>query len=183
MKELSLNVLDISMNSIEAKATLISILIEEDANRLLIQVVDNGCGMPPEILKTVTDPFCTTRTTRKAGLGIPLFKLAAEQTGGEITILSRHISDFPNEHGTSVQAIFYKQHIDFTPIGDIISTLTTLIQGSPHIDFVFQHQSPDRNVSLDTRELREILGQEIPLNNPEVRNWITQHLDEQYKNI
>ncbi len=182
MKELSLNVLDITMNSVKAGATLINIHITEDDELLKLEIIDNGCGMTAEFLRGVIDPFCTTRTTRKVGLGIPLLKLAAEQTGGEVSITSRHESEHPQDHGTQVCATFYKQHIDFTPMGDIISTVTTLIQGSPDIDFEFLHRTNTFEVSLDTREVREVLGPEIPLNNPEILVWITQHLDEQYKN-
>ena len=183
MKELSLNVLDIAMNSVKAKATLIQIHITEDDVLLTMKIIDNGCGMTPEILRGVVDPFCTTRTTRKVGLGIPLLKLAAEQTGGEVTITSKHESEYPTEHGTTVVATFYKQHIDFTPMGDIISTVTTLIQGSPDIDFEFLHRSSTFDVALDTRELREVLGPEIPLSEPEILSWIAENLREQYKNI
>ena len=183
MKELSLNVLDITMNSVKAGATLINIYINEDDERLTLEIIDNGCGMTEEFLRGVIDPFCTTRTTRKVGLGIPLLKLAAEQTGGEVTITSKHESQYPEDHGTHVTATFYKQHIDFTPMGDIISTVTTLIQGSPDIDFDFKHQSNTFDVSLDTREVREVLGPEIPLSEPEILSWIADNLSEQYKNI
>ena len=87
-----------------------------------MKVIDNGCGMTPDMLKRVTDPFCTTRTTRKVGLGIPLLKLAAEQTGGSVTIESRHKVDIPIITETSVTAVFHTDHIDFPPLGDIIST-------------------------------------------------------------
>ena len=182
MKELSLNVLDITMNSVKAGATLINIHIYEDDERLTMEIIDNGCGMTAEFLRGVIDPFCTTRTTRKVGLGIPLLKLAAEQTGGEVNITSRHESEYPQDHGTHVCATFYKQHIDFTPMGDIISTVTTLIQGSPDVDFEFQHKSNTFDVSLDTREVREVLGPEIPLSEPEILLWIADNLCEQYKN-
>ena len=183
MKELSLNVLDIAMNSVKAKATLINIHIFEDDELLSLEIIDNGCGMTADFLQGVIDPFCTTRTTRKVGLGIPLLKLAAEQTGGEVKILSRHESEYPKDHGTSVLATFYKKHIDFTPIGDITSTVTTLIQGSPDIDFEFLHNSSAFEVSLDTREVREVLGPEIPLSEPEILSWIADNLSEQYNNI
>ena len=183
MKELSLNVLDIAMNSVKAKATLICIYITEDEELLKMEIIDNGCGMTAEFLRGVIDPFCTTRTTRKVGLGIPLLKLAAEQTGGEVVITSKHESEYPKEHGTRVTATFYKKHIDFTPMGDIISTVTTLIQGSPDIDFAFLHKSNTFDVSLDTREVREVLGPEIPLSEPEILLWIADNLSEQYKNI
>lgn len=180
MKELSLNVLDITENSVKAGATLIRILLEETEETLTITITDDGCGMKAEILRGVIDPFYTTRTTRRVGLGIPLFKMAAEQTGGEIRITSRHESEFPETHGTEVVATFYKQHIDFTPMGDIISTVTTLIQGSPHIDFEFRHDFGELHVRLDTREIREILGADIPLNTPEIIRWIRDYLQEQY---
>ena len=182
MKELSLNVLDITMNSVKAGATLINIHIYEDDERLKLEIIDNGSGMTAEFLRGVIDPFCTTRTTRKVGLGIPLLKLAAEQTGGEVNITSRHESEYPQDHGTQVSATFYKQHIDFTPMGDIISTVTTLIQGSPDVDFEFRHKSNTFDVSLDTREVREVLGPEIPLSEPEILLWIADNLCEQYKN-
>ena len=183
MKELSLNVLDITMNSVKAKATLINIHITEDDELLKLEIIDNGCGMSAEFLRGVIDPFCTTRTTRKVGLGIPLLKLAAEQTGGEVTITSKHEAEYPLDHGTHVTATFYKKHIDFTPMGDIISTVTTLIQGSPDVDFEFRHTSNTFDVSLDTREVREVLGPEIPLSEPEILSWIADNLSEQYKNI
>ena len=183
MKELSLNVLDIAENSVKARATLIRIALEETDEILTLTVADNGCGMREEILRGVIDPFYTTRTTRKVGMGIPLLKLAAEQTGGEIRITSRHESEFPSTHGTEVVARFYKNHIDFTPMGGIVSTMTTLIQGSPEIDFDFLHSSDRFRVTLDTRQLREILGEEIPLSSPEILSWIAQYLGEQYENL
>ena len=84
MKELSLSILDIAQNSFTAGASLTEILITEEGNRFIIQVKDDGCGMSEETLNKVSNPFYTTRTTRKVGLGIPLFRLAAEQTGGHI---------------------------------------------------------------------------------------------------
>ncbi len=182
MKELSLNVLDITENSVKAGATLIQITVAETEELLTLTVTDNGCGMTAEVLSRVATPFYTTRTTRKVGLGIPLLTLAAEQTGGGVTITSRHESEFPDAHGTEVVARFYKKHIDFTPMGDIISTLTTLIQGSPDIDFEFLHTDPEGSVHLDTRELRVILGEEVPLNEIEVIRWIADYLKEQYEN-
>jgi hypothetical protein len=180
LKELSLNILDISKNSVKARATLIQILITETEDKIEIKIIDNGCGMTPDVLRGVIDPFYTTRTTRKVGLGIPLLKLAAEQTGGEVSIESRHESEFPSDHGTVVCAVFYKNHIDFTPMGDIVSTMVTLIQGSPDIDFLFEHKSDSVNVFLDTREVRDVLGGEIPLDFPDVLDWISSNLREQY---
>ena len=180
MKELSLNILDIAENSVRANATLVTITIIEDSETLKVTIGDNGCGMTKEILENVTNPFCTTRTTRKVGLGIPLLKLQAEQTGGSVTIVSRHESEFPDTHGTETEALFYKNHIDMTPLGDIIATVITLIQCNPHLDFLFAHTALNGEVKLDTRELREVLG-DVPLNTVEVIMWIKENLIEQYE--
>ncbi len=182
MKELSLNILDIAKNSTKAKATLVEILIEEDDELLTITVSDNGVGMTEETLLSVASPFSTSRTTRKVGMGIPLFKIAAEQTGGALTIKSKHIDEFPKNHGTSTSASFYKNHIDFTPLGDVTSSIVTLIQGNPDIDFRFSHKTKSGEVSLDTRELREVL-EEVPLDSFEVLSWIEENLTEQYNSI
>ena len=179
MKELSLNILDIAENSVRAGANLTSITINEDDEVIKVTISDDGCGMTEEVLRNVTDPFCTTRTTRKVGLGIPLLKLAAEQTGGEVTIVSRHESEYPDTHGTTTSATFFKNHIDMTPLGDISATVVTLIQCNPHIDFLFTHHFGGKTVSLDTRELREVLG-DVPLNTLEVIMWIKENLNEQY---
>jgi hypothetical protein len=180
MKELSLNILDIAENSVRANATLINITIIEDSETLKVTIGDNGCGMTKEILENVTNPFCTTRTTRKVGLGIPLLKLQAEQTGGSVTIVSKHKDEFPDTHGTETEALFYKNHIDMTPLGDIIATVITLIQCNENLDFLFTHTTLNGEVRLDTRELREVLG-DVPLNTVEVIMWIKENLIEQYE--
>ncbi len=179
MKELSLNVLDITKNSVKAKATLIDISLVEVGSLLTMTITDNGCGMKSEVVETVMNPFYTTRTTRKVGMGIPLLMLAAEQTGGTVTIESRHEEEFPDGHGTVVTAMFFTDHIDFTPIGDMVSTMETLIMGSPEIDFTFVHDRNGQRVELDTRQLREVLG-DVPLDSYEVVQWIGDFLREQY---
>ena len=180
MKELSLNILDIAQNSIHAEASLVKILLDETDESLKLSIIDNGKGMSEEFLARVTDPFSTTRTTRKVGMGLPLLKLAAEQIGGYMAISSRERSTHPDDHGTEVVAFFYKNHIDFTPLGDVVSTIVSLVQGSPEVDFLFRHTFPDREVSLDTREIREILGDEVPLSSPDVLVWMKESLEEQY---
>lgn len=179
MKELSLNILDITENSVKAGATLTEISITESGDTLTLTIKDDGCGMSEEILKTVENPFYTTRTTRKVGLGIPLLKLAAEQTGGEVKIIS---STDSNHHGTTVTAVFYKNHLDFTPLGDVEETIVTLIQGHPDTDFLFTHQTALGEVKLDTRELRVVL-EGVPLDTYEVIVWIREYLNEQYAAI
>ncbi len=179
MKELSLNILDIAENSLKAGSTLTEILIEEDEKILTVTIRDNGCGMKPEVVLSAQNPFYTTRTTRSVGLGIPLFKLAAEQTGGSLELKSKHISEYQAEHGTVITASFYKNHIDFVPLGDVCASITTLIHGHDDRDFIFSHNMTDRRVFLDTRELRQVLG-DTPLSSFEVIKWIEEYLQEQY---
>lgn len=182
MKELSLNILDIAQNSVKAGADTISIILTEAENKLSILISDNGCGMKEDFLRNVQNPFTTTRTTRKVGLGIPLFKLAAQQTGGDIKLSSRHKDEFPDNHGTEIEAVFFTDHLDFTPLGDIISTITVLIQGQPHIRWIFSHTTEKGHINLDTAELKEVLG-DVPLDTFEVISWIGDYLKEQYNEI
>jgi len=182
MKELSLNILDITENSVKAGATLTEIILVESETELTITIKDDGCGMSPEMVESVTDPFCTTRTTRSVGLGIPLLVLSAEQTGGFVEITSKQADEVDGAHGTTVIAHYKKDHIDFTPLGDVVSTVTTLIQGHPDTDFLFIHKKGEGEVRLDTRELREVLI-DVPLDSYEVLQWIEESLKEQYNEI
>ena len=178
MKELSLNILDVAKNSVVAGASLVQILLNTDEDGWLsLKICDNGCGMSEETVRRVTDPFYTTRTTRKVGLGLPLLKLAAEQTGGTLNIIS---SIEEGQSGTSLEATFDTKSIDCMPMGDIVSTVCILIAGSPDIDFEFCDSSPRRTVSLKTKELREVLGADISLAEPEIQAWIAEYLKEQY---
>ena len=182
MKELSLNILDVAKNSVTAGATLIRItLVTDEAGWLTLTIEDDGCGMSEETLQHVTDPFYTTRTTRKVGLGLPLLKLAAEQTGGSLRIVS---SQEQGNSGTSLTARFDTNSIDCMPMGDIVSTVVTLIAGSPTQDFVFSDvdRRKERNVYLDTRQMREILGDGVSLDALEIQMWMSEYLTEQYAN-
>ncbi len=181
MKELSLNLLDIAENSVKARATLTQILLDETARTLTMTIADDGCGMDEETVKRVTDPFYTTRTTRAVGLGLPLLKLEAEMTGGSMTVVSRHKAAHPEDHGTTVTAVFHTDHIDCPPLGDVIATVTTLIQGHPDDDFLFRHCREGREpVELDTRALRAVL-EDVPLGSFEVLQWIEGFLKEAYQ--
>ena len=173
MRELSLNVLDIVQNSITAKATLIKIELIENINNdiLKINIFDNGKGMTDEQIKSVTDPFYTTRTTRKIGLGIPLFKMAAEMSGGSFKIES--IVGV----GTKIFTSYIHSSIDRMPVGNINKTVSMLIQMNPDIDFVYTHTFNEKSYSLDTRELREQL-EDVPLDTPDVIEWINDYLKE-----
>ncbi len=173
MRELSLNVLDIVQNSITASANLIEIKLVEDINNdiLKINIFDNGKGMTDEQIKSVTDPFYTTRTTRKIGLGIPLFKMAAEMSGGSFKIESTVGS------GTKIYTSYIHSSIDRMPVGNINETVSMLIRMNPDIDFVYTHTFNEKSYSLDTRELREQL-EDVPLDTPEVIDWINDYLTE-----
>ncbi len=178
MRELSLNVMDVAQNSVRAEADLVRITVEESdkEDRLTISIADNGCGMTEDQVRQVMDPFFTTRTTRKVGLGVPLFKLSAEQTGGSFDIQSKV------GEGTTTTASYVKSHVDMTPLGDINSTVKILIQCNPQIDFIFTHSTDKGSFTLDTRELREVLG-DVSLDTPDVLEWIGQYLEENTQNI
>ncbi len=181
MKELSLNILDIAENSVKARASLTQILLNETANTLTLTIADDGCGMDAETVRRVTDPFYTTRTTRSVGLGLPLLKLEAEMTDGTLDVVSRHEAEFPDNHGTTVTAVFHTDHIDCPSLGDVVATMTTLIQGHPDTDFLFRHEREGReSVELDTRELRLVL-EDVPLDSYEVLQWIDGFLKEAYQ--
>lgn len=179
MKELSLNILDIAQNSVKAKAKNIDILIREDDLTLEFSVSDDGRGMSEEFLSKVTDPFTTTRTTRKVGLGLPLLKMEAEQTGGFLDITSKEESR-GEDHGTKVRALFKKDSIDYIPLGDIIGTLCVLVQGADQTDYVFTHEIKGKEtVYFSTKEMREML-KDLPLSTPEVIEWLRDFLEESY---
>jgi len=179
MDELSLYVLDITMNSVRAGATEITIVLREEGEWLDFSVTDNGCGMTTEQVEKLTNPFFTTRKTRKVGLGIPFLTMLAEMTGGGVDITSKHESEH-SDHGTTTHARFGRHHIDMVPVGDIIGTVKTLIQGSPDINFVFRHVIDGKEVKLSCAELKEVLGEDVPLSEPEVLMWIGGYLEEQY---
>lgn len=174
MQEISLNILDIAQNSIRANATLIEISVEEDRETDLFAftIKDNGCGMDEDMVRRVTDPFVTTRTTRKVGLGIPLLKAAAQQTGGDIELRSTV------GVGTTIRAYFSHSSIDRQPLGDISAVMVSLISMNPDIDFVYNHFFGKESFTLDTRELREILGNEVSFSEISVAQWIGEYINE-----
>jgi len=174
MQELSLNILDITQNSVTAKAANIYIEIIESENFISIKIKDDGSGMSEDTLQRVTDPFYTSRTTRKIGLGLPFLKMQAEMTGGNFEIRSA-----PGE-GTEVSALFKTDSLDAVPLGDIISTVCILIQGSPKVNFYFSHKINDKLIELKTLDLIEILGEDISLDEPEIISWIKEYLTENY---
>ena len=178
MLELSLHVLDIVNNSVKAKAKTIEIIIDEqiEKNTLSVTIRDNGCGMDEEFLKSVTDPFKTTRTTRKVGMGISLFKAAAEATDGKFSISSQ------KNIGTEVVATFTYDHIDRQPMGDMASTMQTLVSSNESIDFIYKHIKNQKEFLFNTAQIKEILG-DVSLNNPEILVWIRDFIEEGLQEI
>lgn len=172
LPEISLNILDVAENSIRAGADLIEIKVsvQPEADTLTVYIEDNGCGMTELQAEQVTDPFYTTRTTRKVGLGIPFFKQAAEAADGSFRIVSE------TGKGTNVTAVFRLSHIDRMPLGDICSSIYTLIAFNENIDFVYTYEYGNRSFILDTREMREILGENISFKEPEVSAFIREFL-------
>ena len=168
MPEISLNILDVAENSVRAEASLVEITVsvQPEEDTLTVVIRDDGCGMTQEQMARVQDPFFTTRTTRKVGLGVPFFKQAAESTGGSFRI------DSEKGKGTTVKAVFGLSHIDRMPLGDISATVQTLIVFNEHIDFRYTYEYGTRSFVLDTREMREMLGEGISFSEPEVSAFI-----------
>lgn len=173
MKEISLHVLDIVQNSITAGGTKIQVEIDEQIskNEYVVEITDNGCGMDSEQLKQVDDPFYTTRTTRKVGLGLSLFKQNAEQSGGSFHIESE------KGKGTKVRAVFGFDNIDRPIMGDIAGTMTLLIGANPEIRFIYNHHTPLSDFEFDTEEAkRELEG--LPINNKQVLKMLKEIIND-----
>ncbi|HAX73093.1 MAG TPA: ATP-binding protein [Firmicutes bacterium] len=173
MHDISLYILDLVMNSIEAEATLIEVLIKEDteADTLTLLIKDNGKGISPDVIKKVSDPFFTTRKTRKVGFGIPFFKLMIEQCDGVFSLDSEVLA------GTEIKGMLTLSHIDRPPFGDIHETIRTLIQMEPSIDFIYKHIFNHSVYFFDTRVIKAMIN-EIPINQPEIMAWIRNELNE-----
>jgi hypothetical protein len=178
MKELSLNILDIVQNSIRAKADEIGITINESVITDLYEIIitDNGTGIPDEILKNVTDPFITTRTKRRMGLGLPLLKYHAELTGGKLMISSK-----PGQ-GTVITADFSLKHIDRQPLGDIIGVLLLLLASNGKINFTYTHKTDKGEYMFSSKETKEILEVDT-LNERNLLNEIGGMISENLKEI
>jgi hypothetical protein len=182
MRELSLHILDILQNSVEAGATRVELTIDEDlaADRLMITVKDNGRGIPPDKLSKLFDPFYTTRSTRHVGLGLPLLKAAAERCNGDVTLASEV------GVGATLSATFQHSHLDRAPLGDMTGTLLTFILGGA-CDLRYVHRVigrvgewesgrvGEREFAFDTAEIKAELG-DVPLTHPDVRDWLRQFI-------
>ena len=178
MRELSMHIMDIVENSISAKASLVQIIIRESIrkNILEIEIIDDGAGMDKSLLESVDDPFTTTRTTRKVGLGIPLFKAAVERCGGIFKIESKP------KKGTKIKGSFRYDHIDRAPMGDLVNTVIALIAGNKDIDFVYHHITDEGEYLLNTRELKKVIS-DVDINNIKVLEWIRINIKEGLEKI
>jgi hypothetical protein len=183
MKDLSLHILDLSQNSVSAEASLVEITINEDrlSDKLTIYIEDNGKGMDKDFVEKIKDPFVTTRTSRKVGLGIPLMLAACKRCDGDLVIESE------KNVGTKLTATFKHSHIDRAPIGDMAETMLSLIlsgsNGAADVDFVYRHIIDGREFCMDTREIRAALGDEVSLGEPDVLMWIKEYINEGLMNL
>jgi hypothetical protein len=173
MPEISLNILDVVENSIKAKANEIGIWISIQTrdDTLTVKITDNGHGMSKEQLERAQDPFYTTRTTRKVGLGIPFLKQAAESTLGTFAI------DSEIQKGTKVEAVFKLSHIDRMPLGDISATIYALVVFNEKIRFKYTYKFDDKEFTLDTKEIREIVGDDVSFQQSEISKFIKEFLE------
>jgi hypothetical protein len=161
MKTLSLNILDIVQNSVRAKADEIMIEIKESVRGDIYSIIiaDNGSGIPEDIIDKVTDPFVTSRTKRKMGLGLPLLKYHAELAGGKLEIESEIAK------GTKVTALFSFSHIDRQPLGDIVGVLKILMAANPGINFIYRHATDKGEFRFSSEETRKYLEADTLYNN------------------
>lgn len=168
MNDISLHIIDVIQNSVYADATLITLLIDEDINRnvLVVEIGDNGRGMTQEQVNRLGDPFFTSRTTRKVGMGIPLFRQAAEQAGGELVVNSSVGC------GCVVRAVFEHDNIDRPPLGDVANSFVLMVAANPELDFVLEYRYNGDVYIFDTREVKEVL-EGLPLNDPSVIRMLT----------
>lgn len=173
MRDISLHLMDIIQNSIKAKATEIRVKVVADAEKdvLTVEIYDNGVGMDETFLKQIRDPFVTTRTTRKVGLGIPMLEASAERSGGKLVIKSQ------KSRGTMVMASFIISHIDRLPLGDIPETIMSIIASNTKIDISLELSNMKDEFKFNISEIRQQLGS-VPVDNLDVLAWIREYISE-----
>lgn len=178
MNDLSLHIIDIIQNSLSAGASLIKLTVSEKSSQdlLLIEIEDNGRGMTPQQVNNLEDPFFTSRTTRRVGMGIPLFRDSARQSGGSLVVKSQL------GIGTKVTATFKLNNIDCPPLGDIANSLILMVSANPSIDFLFRYLYEENEYLFDTVEVKEIL-EGLPINDPSVIRMLTSMVDTNIQDI
>ncbi|NLW07324.1 MAG: sensor histidine kinase [Clostridia bacterium] len=172
MEELALHILDLVENALSAGARRISITIIEDVNkdRLTIEIKDDGCGMDAATLQQVLDPFYTTRTTRKVGLGLSLFQATVAQCEGEVTVESR-----PGK-GTRVAAVMKLSHLDLPPLGDMGATIAAALSRDEEVELNYHHRRDSKELKFSSAWMQLHLG-EIPLNCGPVLDWVQRYIN------
>jgi len=171
VRELALHLLDIAENSVSAQAQNITITVEENTstNRLRMSVEDDGVGMTPEMAARVVDPFVTSRSTRKVGLGLPFLKQAAEACNGFLQIHSAPAK------GALVEVEFQLDHIDRMPLGDLAGTFLSLIVANPSINWVFTYRVDEKQFIFESAPIvKELEG--ISLTEPVVLSYLREQL-------
>jgi signal transduction histidine kinase len=178
LRDISLHILDLTQNSIRAKAERVDIGLSADstAGLLSVTIEDNGCGMSKAFLAAVEDPFTTSRTTRKVGMGIPFFKLACVQSGGDFTI------DSEEGKGTKLSGTMGIDSIDRLPLGNLGDSVKFLIMGSPEVRFVLTLSADGREAVIDTDEIKAQLG-DVSIAEREILEWIEDFINENVANI
>jgi anti-sigma regulatory factor (Ser/Thr protein kinase) len=178
MRELSLHILDLVQNSIEAGADKVTLEIDEDlmADTMTICITDNGRGMDEVTCRRVLDPFVTTRKTRRVGLGLPLIDMSTKRCNGYLTI------DSTPGRGTVVKAVYQHSHLDRPPLGNIIETLKSIIIANPTLDFWYYHKVGEHTFALGLRDMIDILG-DVPLTHPDVLVWLNEYLANNFANL
>lgn len=172
MKDMSLHILDIAENSIEAGATRVEISLRHDigADRFVLRVEDDGRGVETE--KKETDRFYTSKGDKRFGLGIPLLAQAARECNGEFSLDRKKAG-----RGTVLTAVFQRSHIDMKPLGDVGATLATLLAGHPEVDYVLDYEVDGSSFRLDTGDIRKEL-EGLPLNFPSVLQYVQEQVTE-----
>lgn len=178
MKEISMHILDIAMNSVKAMATLIEIEVDDsvEKNCLRIIIKDNGTGMSKDMLTKVTDPFFTTRTTRRVGLGLPMLKESCERCNGKLTI------DSQLGGGTRVECFFERNNIDRAPMGNMGETIMTIINSLHDCELIYIHSTDRGMFSLSTKEVKNILD-EGQISDSSVLLWIKEYINENIREL
>ncbi|MBR5280491.1 MAG: sensor histidine kinase [Clostridia bacterium] len=177
LRDISLHIHDLAENSVAAGATQIDVMVcAKSDGYLYVEIQDNGCGMSEELLSRVTDPFTTSRTTRKVGMGIPFFKMACEQASGTFQIQSEI------EKGTKTCGSFQIRHIDRLPLGNLGETLSMLILEKPEIRYTVTASSEQGTWVFDTDTVRDVL-EDTPIQEYEVLQWIKGYVEEHTRNI
>ncbi|MDR1006284.1 MAG: ATP-binding protein [Bacteroidales bacterium] len=178
MKDLSMHVLDLLANSTVVGSTRIDLNVKDSLkeNVYSFEIIDNGKGMSPSLLAKVTDPYTTTRSTRKVGLGLPLVKMNCEQCNGGF--------DLKSELGAGTVLRFWFEHnnIDRPPLGDLADAIVFTAAMNEQIRFVYTHTTDDGTYVFDTDEIKSVLDG-MSLNNADIIKALRDMINENLKEI